>query len=357
MKRKILIIDDETDQGELLDLTFSYKPFMKSHQFLYVENARNTVELLKNNSEIDIALIDINMPDMDGLSLMYYIKQQYPLIQCVIISAYADMANIRKAMSHGAYDFVTKPIDMADLEKTLIKTMQQADFIRKQDANANEIRMLKEKALQLEMKALRAQMNPHFIFNSLNSINHFIQINDKSLATAFLLKFSKLIRMILEHSMHPSITLAKELEALALFVEMESLRFENLFTYEVLVDEEVDIDSLKVPPLILQPFVENAIKHGLAPNKQNGHLKLHISQHDQLLEIQLEDNGIGRANAAKNNNTHGRQSFGIGLTKERILMIKAGTNCVDNAAVTIEDLTSHVTNPGTKVTIKIPAII
>lgn len=133
--------------------------------------------------------------------------------------------------------------------------------------HTNKIRM-KHKASELEMQALRAQMNPHFIFNSLNSINMFILENNKLQASEYLSKFSRLVRLILQNSQEAFIPLESELEALQLYLELESLRFENKFEYKIAVDDEVDTTVLKVPPLIIQPYVENAIWHGLMHKKK-----------------------------------------------------------------------------------------
>ena len=121
----------------------------------------------------------------------------------------------------------------------------------------------KHRTTELEMQALRAQMNPHFIFNSLNSINMFILENNKLQASEYLSKFSRLIRLILQNSQEAFIPLESELEALQLYLELESLRFENKFEYKIAVDDDVDTTVLKVPPLIIQPYAENAIWHGL----------------------------------------------------------------------------------------------
>ena len=145
---------------------------------------------------------------------------------------------------------------------------------------------LKQKATELEMKALRAQMNPHFIFNSLNSINRFIMQSDKSQASRYLTKFSRLIRLILQNSQASLITLDSELESLQLYLSLEALRFNNHFDYKISVATNVDAISLKVPPLILQPYVENAIWHGLMHKEEKGQLDIEISHGRQSTVFQ-----------------------------------------------------------------------
>ncbi len=142
---------------------------------------------------------------------------------------------------------------------------------------------LQNEAAELEMYALRAQMNPHFIFNSLSAINLFILENNKLQASEYLSKFSRLIRLILQNSQKAFIPLDKELEALQLYLELESLRFENKFEYKIIKGDELDTEMLKVPPLIIQPYVENAIWHGLMHKRGTGHLEIELYSEGQIL--------------------------------------------------------------------------
>ena len=158
---------------------------------------------------------------------------------------------------------------------------------------------LKQQSTELEMQALRAQMNPHFIFNSLNSINRFILRNDRLQASEYLTKFSKLVRMILQNSQSSLIPLESELESLGLYLEMEALRFNYHFDYKISVPKDLDIEVLKVPPLILQPYVENAIWHGLMHKEEKGQLNIDVSQEEDHLYFKVTDNGIGSKKASE----------------------------------------------------------
>ncbi len=149
----------------------------------------------------------------------------------------------------------------------------------------------------LKMTALRSQMNPHFLFNSLNSINWFVIKNQSEKASDYLAKFSRLIRMILQNSDLQTIALSDELTALHLYIEMESLRFEHKFTYEISVDDGIDPRFVNVPPMILQPYVENAVWHGLLHKpEEDGHLSVSIHKQAGVskLKVVIEDNGVGR---------------------------------------------------------------
>lgn len=221
--------------------------------------------------------------------------------------------------------------------------------VRKQE---NEKNLLKQRIAEIEMTALRAQMNPHFIFNCLNSINRFILSHETEAASAYLTKFSRLIRMILDGSREDFITLDKELDALKLYIEMESMRFQAVFDWRININQAIQIDNIMIPSLILQPYVENAIWHGLmqTPAEHPKKLTIQISQEKSVIIIEIEDNGVGRQRAfeikSKNGNTH--KSHGIALTEERLKLMNKLKNVKTN--ITIEDLVDQDLKPsGTKV--------
>lgn len=216
---------------------------------------------------------------------------------------------------------------------------------------------LQQQKIELEMQVLRAQMNPHFIFNSLNSINRYILQNNKSLASEYLTKFSRLVRMILQNSQARLINLESELESLKLYLELEALRFNYHFAYKITFPKELDIEVLKVPPLIIQPFVENAIWHGLMHKEEKGQLDIEISQEDDHLFLKITDDGIGRkasaATSSKSISQH--KSMGMQITTNRISMMQNSDE--SNSSITIIDLMHpDGSGAGTEVIIKIPVI-
>ena len=219
-----------------------------------------------------------------------------------------------------------------------------------------ELLQTKQKQAEIEMRALRAQMNPHFIFNSLNSINKYILKSDHVNASRYLTRFAKLIRLILDNSNSKEVTLSDELEALKLYIEMESLRFTNKFVYQITVDENVSIDTLQVPPLIIQPYVENAIWHGLLHKETGGMLSIAVkTTNDNMLQCTIEDNGIGRARASelKSKSATANKSLGMKLTEERITMLNQYASL--NASIHIIDLENSTGEAtGTKVILTIP---
>ena len=214
----------------------------------------------------------------------------------------------------------------------------------------------KQKMADVEMQALRAQMNPHFIFNCLNSINRYIVKSDQATASLYLTRFAKLIRLILDNSNSKNITLSNELEALKLYIEMEALRFDKKFTYRITVDENISTDSLELPPLIIQPYVENAIWHGLLHKEAGGHLQIHISLiNETMLVCEIEDNGVGREKAKdmKSKSATSRKSLGMKLTEDRLALLNK--NATLNASIDIIDIVQDNGEAGgTKVILKIP---
>lgn len=217
----------------------------------------------------------------------------------------------------------------------------------------HEIVLQKHKAGELEMQALRAQMNPHFIFNSLNSINRFILQNNKEQASAYLTKFSRLVRLILQNAQLSFITLENELEALELYLKLEALRFNHHFTYRISVSDTIDPETIKVPPLLIQPYAENAIWHGLMHKEEKGHLEIEISKQDDVLYCKITDNGIGRKKAGEvNSKPASIKSMGMRITADRIKLLHADNSY--ESPVKINDLfAADGSVAGTEVIIKI----
>jgi len=220
----------------------------------------------------------------------------------------------------------------------------------------NILMRTQQKMTEVEMQALRAQMNPHFIFNCLNSINRYIVKSDQTTASLYLTKFAKLIRLILDNSNSKNVLLTNELEALKLYIEMEALRFDRKFSYEVKVEGNLGTDTIELPPLIIQPYVENAIWHGLLHKEENGHLSVRVSMNgDSMLQCVIEDNGVGREKAKelKSKSATSRKSLGMQLTENRLSLLNKHAEL--NASIEIIDLKNgHNDAAGTKVILKIP---
>jgi sensor histidine kinase YesM len=226
-------------------------------------------------------------------------------------------------------------------------------WIRSKQQRKNE--KLEKRNLENEQKLLRAQMNPHFIFNSLNTVQGFISSNDSFKAMGFLSKFGRLLRNILENSRENLINLENEIETLRLYIEMEKLRYKDIFDFQIIIDKELDTGNILIPPLIIQPFVENAIKHGLAPKQGAGHLVIEVKREKSLLQIIIRDNGVGRKKTGKISHTERKshKSFGIQLTRERLE--SHGKSMEQKASFTINDLHDEKgESKGTEVVLSIP---
>ena len=232
------------------------------------------------------------------------------------------------------------------LSLVLYKRRRDAEVLKK-DAE------FRARVSDTEMKALRSQMNPHFIFNSLNSISDYVSRNDIQKAKEYLVKFAGIMRMILEYSEQKEISLADDLKALELYIQLEALRLRNKFSYEISIDEGIDSENTLVPPLMLQPFVENSIWHGLARKEGEGKLSIRIYLEDEMIKCSVEDNGIGRAKSAEwaglagSAAGVGKKSMGIKITAERIALINQLRNA--DASMRWSDL-----EQGTRVEVWLP---
>ncbi len=206
--------------------------------------------------------------------------------------------------------------------------------------------------LQNEMTALRSQMNPHFIFNCLNAVKSLVLQNQISVASSYITKFARLVRLVLENSRNEWITLEQELETLTLYLEIEQMRFNNRFKFWINLENDVDTEGVKIPPMLIQPYVENAIWHGLMHKEGTGNVSISIVEKaDNQLEINIIDDGIGRKKAMelKSKTAISHKSFGMEISADRFKIINKMYNI--NAQVIIHDLTQPETNEaiGTRV--------
>jgi tetratricopeptide (TPR) repeat protein len=215
-----------------------------------------------------------------------------------------------------------------------------------------------KKLLTLEQSMLRSQMNPHFLFNSLNSIKLYIINNEKKNAVHYLNKFSKLVRKILEASSQREISLAEELETVSLYMNIENIRFSNEINFNVYVKDDINTHNVKIPSLILQPFLENALWHGLSSKDGPKNIDLEIKKgKNGFIEIIITDNGVGRdaAEKIKDSKVLKRKSVGIDITKERLANFSRDYE--NYFHVEIIDKFDDDTNPiGTQIVIYIPTI-
>ncbi|CAM1343894.1 tetratricopeptide repeat-containing sensor histidine kinase [Tenacibaculum amylolyticum] len=207
----------------------------------------------------------------------------------------------------------------------------------------------------LALKSMRSQMNPHFIFNALNSVNSFIAVNDERKANRYLSEFSTLMRAVLENSDEDFIPFTKEIELLELYVKLEHNRFQDKFDYEINIDKSISLEEYKIPPMLLQPYIENAIWHGLRYKKEKGYLDISIAKYDkESISITIQDDGIGRKNSLemKTKNQLKQKSKGMSTIKNRIAILNDMYQ--DKVGVEISDVFDDGT--GTRVVVVLKKI-
>ena len=249
---------------------------------------------------------------------------------------------------HPEKDFYTaRHLQILSMIATLVASkIKSIEAERILQSTRFEILSMNEQLSKARLEALRSQMNPHFIFNCINSIDGLIQSDDKYHATVYLNKFAKLIRNILDSSKKDTVSISKDLETLKLYIDLEKFRNENKFTTQIEADEELLQDDYQIPPLIIQPFVENAIQHGLRNRYGNGgKLWVRALKKGAFLEYTIEDNGVGRNYMV--NQLKEYSSYGIGMSTDRVKLF----NQESHASVQITDLFKNDVPSGTKVQI------
>ncbi len=229
---------------------------------------------------------------------------------------------------------------------------------KEKNAIVEKIQLDKELVF-LKLENLRSQMNPHFIFNALNSIQEYIILNQKELASDYLGKFADLIRTYLEHSTKGKIPLQDEIDCIEMYLELEKNRFEDKFQYKIHLGEQLDTEAIVIPTMLLQPYVENALKHGLLHKKENRELKIKIqyTPDKEHIQCEIEDNGVGRVKAKefRSKRTKKHQSFALKATQNRLDLLNYGRE--RKVGVEIIDLYNDQNKPvGTKVIVTIPFV-
>jgi tetratricopeptide (TPR) repeat protein len=230
-------------------------------------------------------------------------------------------------------------------------------FLRNRHKHLSIKNDLEQHKMELESRLLRSQMNPHFIFNSLNSIQSYITSKDQYHALIYLSKFAKLMRSILENSRHAFVSFEQDLSTLMIYTELESLRFEGQFKYQFSVDDDIDPENTYIPPMLVQPYIENAIIHGIIARKDNNgslFIKFEFIENNHI-KCSIEDNGIGREKAMKikSNTLHPHKSLGMQVTKERMELISEMNKISFNEKI-IDLKDKNKQALGTKVEIVIP---
>ena len=253
------------------------------------------------------------------LETQYETAQKEAQIQKQLVKISADKLIINKEKNKAltyAVLFAGAAILLLLILIFLLRNKQKHQLVKKE---------LVQHKMELEGRLLRSQMNPHFIFNSLNSIQSYITSNDQYHAETYLSKFAKLMRSILENSRHAFVSFEQDLSTLMIYTELEHLRFEGQFTYEFTIDDQINFENTYIPPMLVQPYIENAILHGLVAKKDNnGNLEVKFELMDNdFIKCTIKDNGIGREKAReiKKRTVKPYKSLGMQVTKERMELI------------------------------------
>ena len=263
----------------------------------------------------------------------------------IIISAEEEDDTLAKCFALGASDYIKKPIHHEILKARVQSVISASRF------HENEIHQQQQEALRARMKMLSSQMNPHFIFNSLTSIQEFVLANETEKVLDYLSDFAGLMRQNLENSMLSHITLSKELQFLDTYLKLERTRFNNVFDYEVRVGIDAP-ENIMIPPMLMQPYLENAIIHGLRKSTRPGQLLLKVWETEKSIYCSITDNGIGRVLASAISESHHRSTAMSNIeARLELLNMEFG---VDVFSVKVEDLQEGDEPVGTQVTLCFP---
>ncbi len=336
------LVDTDLEDGEIIRLKYNENFFSIEFSGLdYTNPSKNLYRYKLENYDNDWVHVNARQRWAD------YRKVDPGTYRFMVTGSNNDGVWSQKAIS---LDFIIRPpwwqtwvfrLSAAFLLASVIYILIKLRINRLRKKHDVEMKMLaiEKQVFELEQKALRLQMNPHFIFNSLNAIQNFVLANDTDKAVNYLAKFSHLMRMILANSTASHITLKDELNALIYYIDLEKLRFDDKFDYKITRDPSIDEDFVEIPPMLFQPYVENAIIHGLVNSPKRGLLEISIRRiNPGTMLCTVKDNGIGREKAIEIRNKSGikRQPKGMIITQERIDIFNKQSS--KNFAVKITDL-------------------
>ncbi|MCB0533207.1 MAG: response regulator [Saprospiraceae bacterium] len=337
----ILIVDDNRQileqLKELLTLEGYQVAFIPQGDFLFQR---------LDNGNFDLLLLDINLPGRSGIEWLREVKAhpKHQNLPVIMITGEDERTTLSQCFDLGANDYIQKPINEIAL-KARVRTAITAKRYQEQ-----QLAMEKQKALQSRMMMLSAQMNPHFIFNALSSIQFYLLENDTPAALNFFAEFAGLMRKTLDNSSKPFITVSEELVFLGKYLALEKERFQGRFEYSI-SEELEDPDSTHIPPMLLQPYLENAIVHGFRDLDHKGKIELQLTEADGVVTAIIRDNGIGRKAAAKQRTGSAHRSVAMSNTKTRLELLKAAYQEGD-FNVEIHDLEENGKALGTEITIR-----
>ena len=351
-KLKILILDDNEDDVKLAKLYISTIEY--NCEFLHVENKKEFESAVAEFAP-DIILTDYKLPGYDGIQAIQYVAENNPTIPIIMLTGTLGEELAAKIIKMGACDFVLKG-NMNRIRQSVMMSLREAEEKRKKAEAEEALRKNYDKLLKSQFQLLSSQINPHFMFNSLSSIQYYIKQKRNDEAVDYLLTFAQLIRCTLMNSGKTSVPIADEMEFLKLYLTSERNRLRNQFDFEFDIDEDIDQSSTCVPPMILQPYIENSVVHGVAPlEEKRGKITVSISKNDDdSLVCCIEDNGVGRKKKSHTNELNSHVSLGINITQTRLELLTQMFG--ENFNFNVCDVKDSSNKPaGTKVELQFPA--
>lgn len=344
MSSKILVVDDDRQILEHLREVLSNEGYLVS----FIPRGEFLFPRLESG-DFDLVLLDINLPGKNGLELLQDLKghTDFANIPIIMITGEDERKTLASCYELGAIDYIRKPIN----EVALKARVRTAIFTKRYQEQQLELE--RKKALQSRMAMLSAQMNPHFIFNALNSIQFFLMENETSRAIHYLSEFSGLMRRTLENSTRPYIPINEEISFLRTYLRLEKERFHNSFDFEIIPNLD-DPEYTFIPPMLLQPYIENAIVHGFKQIVYPGKIKIHFQEFGGHIICTIRDNGIGRQAAAELRTVKSHRSVGMSNTQTRLELLNS-THGGSEFKVEIKDLWEDDRAAGTEVEICFPA--
>lgn len=362
LKSTIVDLEEYRERMGILELEILMKQKRYQDANFKAYELLNAKQQLSLKSRLQVYGIFIDIEKYQGTTeLTESYTKEYNKLQLALADSSMDILGRR--VEEYSYNYMKRKVD--DLQDKRSRTLVIGGIlimgllalvlvnVYRQYLSDNEKRVL-----SLEQRMLRSQMNPHFIFNSLNSIKQFIIVNEKEKAVRYLNKFAKLMRKILDGSSKRETSLAEELETVDLYLKIENMRFSNDIDINIQIDPNLNTELIKVPSLVLQPFLENAIWHGLSDKEGDKKIWIHVEREKDLqLRLSITDNGIGRemAEERKTKRQHKRKSVGLTNTKERLSYF--ASNYQKDYDIEFHDLQEANGNAsGTQVVLKIPLV-
>lgn len=323
-KIKILILEDEEADAELTKLYASSLEY--DCEFCLAKNEKEYITCLEEDNP-NLVISDYKLIGYDGVQALEYLQKVAPWIPFIMVTGTLGEELAVKIIKLGAADFLLKK-NIASLPNSIIRVFRELAEKREKEEAQKQLAISYRNMLEAQSKLLSVQINPHFLFNVLSSMQANILEENTEMALELLDSFSQLVRTTLENSREDVVSLEQEIAFLDLYLTTEQKRMRGAFDFSFNVDDNIDPEFTYVPPMILQPFAENAIIHGIAPLDKQGKIEIRFRVKDgKKLVSEIVDNGIGFTNSIKQKEDNGpsivikKSSLGMDITSSRLTIL------------------------------------